>query len=75
MKKEEGGDCVLLAMLVSHYSTAEFIKRQDNSHPRPYAAAFTHKDSHAARLMLLLPQFPLCMHVFVFISGDMCMRV
>ncbi|CAB1424873.1 unnamed protein product [Pleuronectes platessa] len=40
-------------MLVSHYSTAEFVKWRDNSHLRPCAAAIIHKDSHAARLMLL----------------------
>lgn len=47
-----GGNGMLLAMLMSHYSTAEFVKWPDNSHLRPYASAFTHKDSHAARLML-----------------------
>lgn len=57
---------MLLAMLVSYYSTTEFVKWRDNSHLRPYAAAITHKDSHVARLMLLLRVLlPLCMHVFV----------
>lgn len=62
MKKE--GDCMLLAMLVSHYNAAEFVKWRDKSHLRLNAAAFTHKDSHAARLMLLCLLLP-CMHVFV----------
>lgn len=56
---------MLLAMLVSHYSTAEFVKWRDNSHLRPCAAAITQKDNHAARLMLLRLLSPLCMHVFV----------
>lgn len=73
---------MLLAMLVSHYSTAEFVKWRDNSHLRPRAAAFTHKDSHAARLMLLCLLLP-CMHVCVspcvcvfvsvWVTGNMCM--
>lgn len=51
---------MLLAMLVSHYSTAELVKWRDNSHLRPCAAAITHKDNHAARLMLLRRLLPLC---------------
>lgn len=42
-----------LAMLVSHYSTGEFAKWREESHLRPYVPAFTHKDNHAARPMLL----------------------
>lgn len=55
---------VLLGMLVSHYSTAELVKWRDNSHLRPCAAAFTHKDGHAARLMPLCRLLPLCSHMF-----------
>lgn len=56
---EEGeGNGTLLAMLVSHYSAAAFVKWRDNAHLRPYVSAFTHKDSHAVRLMLLC----LCYH-------------
>lgn len=70
---EEGeGNGMLLAMLVSHYSTAAFVKWRDNTDLRPYVSAFTHKDSHAARLMLLC----LCYHrayapvaVFVLVSA------
>lgn len=62
----------VITMLVSHYGTAEFVKWRDNSHLRPYAAAFTHKDGHAARLMLRLMLLrlllPLCMHVLLCTS-------
>lgn len=63
--KEEGELHVISHAVVSHYTTTEFVKWRDNSHLRPYAATITHKDSHAARLMLLRVLFPLCMHVFV----------
>lgn len=52
------GDCMLLAMLVSHYSTTEFVKWQDNSHLRPCAAAIIQ------RVRLRLP----CL-VFVQLHG------
>lgn len=67
----------VITVLVSHYSTAEFVKWRDNSHLRPYAAAFTHKDSHAAGLMLRLTLLllPLCMHVFVLLCTSLCAAV
>ena len=63
---------VLLGMLVSHYSTAELVKWRDNSHLRPSAAAFTHKDGHAARLMPLCRLLPLCSHMFACCRVCVC---
>lgn len=63
---------MLLAM--SHYSTAEFVKWRDKSHLRPCAAAFTQKDSHAARLMLLCLLLP-CMHVLVCSCAQVCVSM
>ena len=66
---------VLLGMLVSHYSTAELVKWRDNSHLRPSAAAFTHKDGHAARLMPLCRLLPLCSHMFACCRVCVCVCV
>lgn len=65
-----GGNGMLWAMLMSHYSTAEFVKWPDNSHLRPYASAFTHKDSHAARLML-----PCLCHHCACVCSCSCIQV
>lgn len=39
------------------------VKWRDNSHLKPYASTFTHKDSHPVRLMLLCQ----CYHMHVFV--------
>lgn len=73
--KKEGELHVISHAVVSHYSTTEFVKCRDNSHLRPYAAAITHKDSHAARLMLLRAPLPLHACVCVTMHVFACRRV
>lgn len=66
------GDFMLLAMLVSHYSTAEFVKWRDKSHLRAYAAAITHEDSGRAARLMRLCLLLLCVHASLHLSVPLC---